>query len=466
MEKNSELNELIYEYYESRILFGIYKYGEELKSVPQICAAFKLARNTVQIAFDRLEEKGYIRTEKRRVARVIYQGTDELYKKNLVEYFALRRDGILDVQFNGNLLFSSIWEKGLQNLRMNAYDHTNGLNCARIAESEPIQLYIDVLNTFGNELLLGLFWQNMRYISYFYPPRNDRKTNYITEDLLSVEKANQLKQETDIYYFNIYKEIMRFIETDCKNFCLNQEQIPFRWIIYRKRPQLRYTLASIIIREVLWEVYPEGSYLPSLPKMAEKYQVSLITIRRTLEVLNSLGITKAEMGVGIKVHLQAVDNNMMDRQEIRENLRLYGEALQILALTVKNVTHYTLDNVKTERRYTFLKSLRGLSGKNNSLLDIDLLLDFIISECPSASIREIYGKLRELIAWGYIFSAVETESEEVKVNMNDFICDLEKALQTNNSELFAAQWQSLIEKKLDFYHRKNLFWKTHQDLPK
>ena len=78
MEKNSELNELIYEYYESRILFGIYKYGEELKSVPQICAAFKLARNTVQIAFDRLEEKGYIRTEKRRVARVIYQGMDEL----------------------------------------------------------------------------------------------------------------------------------------------------------------------------------------------------------------------------------------------------------------------------------------------------------------------------------------------------------------------------------------------------
>ena len=164
--------------------------------------------------------------------------------------------------------------------------------------------------------------------------------------------------------------------------------------------------------------------------------------------------------------LQAVDNNMMDRQEIRENLRLYGEALQILALTVRNVAHYTWDNVKTERRHTFLKSLRGLSGKNNSLLDIDLLLDFIISECPSASIREIYGKLQELIAWGYIFSAVETESKEVKVNINDFICDLEKALQTNNSELFAAQWESLIEKKLDFYHKKILFWKAHQDLPK
>ena len=40
MRKNNQLNELIYEYYESRILFGVYRYGERLNSVPQICASF------------------------------------------------------------------------------------------------------------------------------------------------------------------------------------------------------------------------------------------------------------------------------------------------------------------------------------------------------------------------------------------------------------------------------------------
>lgn len=35
-EKSNRLSELIYEYYESRILFGICRYGEQLKSVPQI----------------------------------------------------------------------------------------------------------------------------------------------------------------------------------------------------------------------------------------------------------------------------------------------------------------------------------------------------------------------------------------------------------------------------------------------
>ncbi len=464
MEKNNELNELIYEYYKSRILFGIYKYGERLKSIPQICTSFKLARNTVQIALNRLEKDGYIKTEKRKVARVVYQGTEELFRENVVKYFALRREGILDVQFNGSLIFSSIWEKGLQNLRLELQNKTGGANTAWKTISEPIRLYVDVLDTFHNELLLGLFWQNMRYISYFYPPKNDRKANYAVEDLLSVETANRLKQETDAYYLNIYLDITGFIETNYEKYHLDHEvQIPFTWTIYRQRPQMRYTLASTIIREVLWDVYPVGSYLPSLPKMAERYQVSLITVRRTLEVLNSLGITKTYMGVGTKVSLEAVDIDIMNRPEIRENLRLHGEAMQILALTVRSVTHYTLESAKRERKKELLQTIRRLRDKSNSILCIDVLLNFISSECPSASIREIYGKLRELIAWGYIFSTVIMEAGQMVSNLNDFICQLENALQTDDSEVSAGLWQSFVEKRLNLFYKKFPMWNAPQD---
>ncbi|WP_320994337.1 GntR family transcriptional regulator, partial [Hungatella sp.] len=392
MEKNNELNELIYEYYKSRILFGIYRYGEQLKSVPQICSSFRLARNTVQIALNRLEEEGYIKTEKRKAARVIYQGSEELFRENVVRYFALRREGIQDIQLSSNLLFSSIWEKGMQNLRLGMQNRNGEADTAGKAAYEPIRLYIDVLNTFHNDLMLGLFWQSMRYISYFYPPRDDRKANYAVEDLLSVEKAKRLKQETDAYYLNIYLGIVDFIETNHETYHLEHEaQIPFTWTIYRKRPQMRYTLASTVIREILWEVYPVGSYLPSLPKMAERYQVSLITVRRTLEVLNSLGITKTYMGVGTKVCLESIDMDIMGRSEIRENLRLHGEAMQILALTVHDVTLHTLEAAKKERKEELLQTIRMLRDKNNSILCIDILMDFISSECSLATIREIYG---------------------------------------------------------------------------
>lgn len=459
MEKNHELNELIYEYYESRILFGIYRYGEQLKSMPQICISFRLARNTVQIALNRLEKNGYIKTEKGKVAKVVYKGSEEQFKENVIKYFTLRRDGILDVQFIGSLIFSSIWEKGMQNFRLEMQNDTVRMNTEEKKPSEPIRLYIDVLDTFHNELLLSLFWQNMRYISYFYPPKNDRKTNYATEDLLSLEKAKRLKEETDTYYLNIYSDILKFIEANGEKYHLeNEAQIPFTWVIYRKRPQVRYTLASTIIREILWDVYPIGSYLPSQPKMAEQYQVSLITVRRTLDVLNLLGVTKTHMGVGTKVCLESADIDIMGRSELRENLRLHGEAMQILDLTVSNVACYTLESVKKERKKKLLQTIRMLHDKNNSILFIDVLLNFISSDCPSAWIREIYGKLRELIAWGYIFSTVIMTSEQVESDLNDFILQLENAIQMDNSEVFADLWQSFIKERLDYFHKKFPLW--------
>jgi DNA-binding GntR family transcriptional regulator len=464
MGENNELNDLIYEYYRSRILFGIYRYGEQLKSIPQICTLFRVARNTVQIAFSRLEKNDYIKTERGKVARVVYQGSEEQYRENIVKYFAPRRDGILDFHLNGNLMFLPIWEKGMQNLKLDMQYNTGGTNTEGKAASESTILYADVLNTFQNGLMFGLFWQCLRYINYFYPPRNDRKANYVVGDRLSVEKANDLKRVTDAYYEQIYLKVMDFTESNCEKYHLEQEdQIPFKWTIYRKRPQVRYTLASTVIREILWDVYPVGSYLPSLPKMAERYQVSLITVRRTLDVLNSLGITRTYMGVGTKVCLESTDIDIMDRAEIRENLRLHGEAMQLLALTVSNVTHYTLESVKREGREELLQTIGMLHDKKNYILCIDVLLNFISSECPSAFIRESYGKLRELAVWGYIFSAVLMAAGQMEANLDGFICQLENDLRTDDSAAFAGHWQSFIEKWLYFFHKKFPLWNAPQD---
>ena len=73
MEKDNLLSELIYEYYESRILFGMYRYGDQLRSVSQICASFGLSRITVQAALNKLEASGYITTEQRKMAWIVYQ---------------------------------------------------------------------------------------------------------------------------------------------------------------------------------------------------------------------------------------------------------------------------------------------------------------------------------------------------------------------------------------------------------
>lgn len=73
MKADSGLNRLVYEYFEARILYGYYKYGESLPSIKKICQMFHLAQATVRAALTSLENRGYIRVEPRKTPKVIYK---------------------------------------------------------------------------------------------------------------------------------------------------------------------------------------------------------------------------------------------------------------------------------------------------------------------------------------------------------------------------------------------------------
>lgn len=462
MEKDNVLSELIYEYYKSRICFGIYKYGDQLKSVSQLCASFGLARNTVQTALNKLEEKGYIRTEQRRMARVIYQGNPKIFKENVEKYFVPRRDGLRDINQWGQFLFSPIWEKGIKNIEQSPPDSMYGKQDLMMFEAT--KLYYDALDTLNNRLMSSLYWQLLRYLNYFYPDEEYETDNCLEDGRFSIVKANEMKQKMDSYYSGIYSQVENFVDSIYRTYHPEDvEQIPFTWTIYRKRPQVRYTLASTILREILWGVYPLGSYLPSLPQMAEQYQVSLITVRRTLDVLHTFGVTNTYKGVGTQVCLEPIDPNILSTPEIRENLLLYGEGIEFFALTVHNVTFYTLESIPRDKREVLLQKIGNLCDKRSSILCMDVLLNFISTEAPSALFRECYGKLRELMTWGYVFYAILKKTGEQQDNdLAGFITQLETNLKADNLTAFAGQWQSFIEDRLKLFRSKILLWDSQK----
>ena len=70
-----------------------------------------------------------------------------------------------------------------------------------------------------------------------------------------------------------------FMDQACEDYALeNAEPIPFRWNVYRQRPQLRYSFASQLIREIV-DGSPVGSYLLSLPQMVKRSHLPLMTVR-------------------------------------------------------------------------------------------------------------------------------------------------------------------------------------------
>lgn len=465
MKKDNVLYELIYDYYESRILFGYYRYGEQLLSVPQICTFFRMGRNTVLAALEKLEENGYIVTEERKVARIAYQADEAVFRENTARYFVPRREGILDFPCAGKLLFVPMWEAGLRNLKQGTGPALRSVSDVKSdAIPIPVNLYIDALRTFHNNLLLELYWQCLHYLNFLYPKRKVDKADEVVEKLSLQNTEDGLRQGFDYYYIHSQNRLLDFIAASEKEYHLEHTaQIPFRWRIYRRRPQVRYTLASRIIREILWEIYPVGSYLPSLPKMAEQYRVSVSTVRRTLAVLQSLGVTRTYMGIGTQVCLEPVDFDVLHATELRENLRLHGEGMQILALTVRGVTLYTLESAAEEKRERLLQEITNLHGKNSSILCIDVLLNFISGECPSAIIRECYGGLRELIAWGYILSAVLMGTGQLKADFTDITRQMEADLRAGDFTSFAGQWQSFVESRMDFFNSIFPFEDREQD---
>lgn len=84
---------LVCDYYETRILMGACRYGELLPSISKIGESFQMAPRTVRAAFSRLEEKGYIRIESRKAAKVIYQVNDERINGKRCSVFRAKTGG-------------------------------------------------------------------------------------------------------------------------------------------------------------------------------------------------------------------------------------------------------------------------------------------------------------------------------------------------------------------------------------
>ena len=88
MGTDCERYKIVYECYESRILFGFYAYDDLLPPVPTICNYFRMPMATVRFALARLEEAGYIQITDRKPARVVYKANLQKYRRNMAEYFA------------------------------------------------------------------------------------------------------------------------------------------------------------------------------------------------------------------------------------------------------------------------------------------------------------------------------------------------------------------------------------------
>lgn len=445
------LHQLVYEYFESRIVYGLYRYGDQLPSISKISAIFHMAPATVRSALTLLEKSGYIRVDARKASKVIYKADSQKFREHAAKYFLARKEGITDLMQSGDLLLDPLWEAGLEQWKESEWEilRTGLAEAVPGAASMPVEFYLFALGALDNRLIMNFYWEIIRYIRFPYlADLEEQRQEY--PELKNETKEGiiaSLKQIFEQSYVSALTDLFAFIDWSQMEYQMDDsEQIPFRWNIYRQRPQIRYTLVSRIIREVIGGQYPIGTYLPSLPQMAEKYEVSLNTIRRTLSMLSALGITRSQHGKGTLVCMEPSESGFT-KPEIREGMRLYQESLQFITLTIRQISLYTLEQIPKEK--TALKErFISLYEKKTSYLCFDVYLSFLIEKCPLMIVKECYGRLLELLIWGYPIVILRTKKEDLNEQYSETVKQITESLKTENPEEFADLWKALMEEEV------------------
>ncbi len=454
-------NYLIYEYFKSRITFGCYSICESLPSTGTVGRQFACSPQTVRKALLRMRDEGYISLSPGRRAKVVY---DAGHKGNnlLKDHLLARKEGLSDLYGSVEFIWQRLTDTGIRLMGEGDIAFLEG--CASRKEADPLWLFTvsfwTILRPIKNDLILNLFWDTVRYIRFPYlwdsGARIASDVDFLKSGLLRVIssiKSGDTRNIAEAFY-ECYSRIVLTLNAEAYSpseaVCL-PPQIPFQWEIWRIRAQKCYTAAASLIQKINEGIYPEGSFLPSASALAHDYGVSVMTMRRTIRLLNEISVTKTYNGRGTQV----LTINERPRQqeklspEIMRNMSLSLQGLHLVCLTCGEVMRDTLANAESADRDAFKERLEGIFENKKHSCILPACLKFIGEKSRLAYVRTVYASLYELSAWTSPLFSYPRSSEE----------DYESSKYISRESLYLLRAGKFVE-FAEIFHKK-----LAQDLP-
>lgn len=452
MQSNS-MADIIYDYFTSRILFGYYLPGDQLPSINDICRQFQVSALTVRTALIRMREEGYIQTVERKRSIVIYRLGEHQEQRYRAVYLS-RREGMSDICRHSDIIFDPIVHYYLQRQTKDSIRQIRSQ--LKKQKEHPVKqinmFYIEAIRPLNNPLALNLHLEIVRYLQtpYLRSPANFEDSGtaakHIEQMLALIEKGNIEKALELSQAFS--KDVTQmFFESLAVMLDTPQlvEQVPFEWQIYREHPQLCYTLAAELMSKIDEGIYRQEEFLPSCQALAQEYDVSLITMRRTLELLNDIRVAETRNGVGTRIISGRLSGPPdFSHLQIRKSLIMMLQAMQMSSLTCKSVAIHTLSSLGSEDFQALSQEIGQLKKEGTPFLAAKVCLRFIGGNSPSSFIREVYRQLYLLLQWGH---ALHMFSHKLDAgSFYDIYADsLQEALCQRNIEGFAKKLSELME---------------------
>ena len=178
----------------------------------------------------------------------------------------------------------------------------------------------------------------------------------------------------------------------------------------------------------------------------DRYGTALSTIRRTVSLLNDLGVAASQHGKGILVCMtpQTIDFSSPD---VHEMLDLYLESLQMLVYTSRSVSLFTFQSVSRSALDVLTEQFRSIRKESRTDLYLEVYLAFIVKHCSSAMVRECYDKLKLLLACGYPVTLMRLKKDSLGQEYNPAVLQAVTSLEAGDTEGFTDQWCEFLSQQ-------------------
>lgn len=452
MDNEKKLYLYVYQLILNDIYNGKYLINQKLPSLTELSKTYSVGRNTIRSALLLLQERGYIKMNKGALAKVTFDiynfSNDDAYRQEFIDMKQLIAD-IFDTMAiilpNISILaLNQATKKEFETLN-NMIDGFSGENITNDYSllSELFNIYFYAFSFLNNPILNDMF--NALLSSARLPITNDDKiASSLNKNIKAIK--NILKTIIRFYksgnYFMIKilitimcksmkKSNEHYIDTICSDLT-PQNEVNFTWISNRNQEYLYTQIVLDILKDINDGIYQTDTILPSISKLAKKYQVSEKTSRKALEFLRQCYVIETINGVGSIVNTNRLDGRAItNNPELNDFITHFYNSLSLIKMINDSIIKASLKNSTKQE----LEDL-ALQIKSRNVFNVDIFWDFIFSK-QNSCIYAIYLELNKSMGWSILISK--------KINFTDLNIDIHNLENTFLTALQKRDIATIIE---------------------
>ncbi len=404
--------QLLYETLVPFFYSGIWKKGDLLPSLSNLCQTYNVSTKTAKRALQELEKNGFVCLSQGKRAESLY-GSPEQYLENLY----LKKDALIETYRSFVYLLPPFMVQGAwlcekddilylrSLLQMQSIDGSQKANFT-ILISRFIHHLIDLIQ---NPIITNLYQAIELFCSIPHIPERSIEIFPYEKWNRDIKHAITYIEKRDLHCFrfcieDLFNEIAqntdRFLQK-CPTYNCDKNKISFHW---RPTGESLYTELTLLLLERIDKgIYQEGQYLPGIREMSLLYGVSEITVRGTIKILNQIGIAETVNGKGTVITLNRAKESPLTIKNpvVKKSILSFLYTLQAILLLCSKVAENTCSVIPEEAIRSMGNWLENGSEEEVYRDAISAFFLLVSRFAPTPVLQSILEELYDMERYGY-----------------------------------------------------------------